>query len=41
MDEDVTVWDRRLQVVGVVDVRDANNVDLVQPEFKLDCWSVN
>ena len=41
MDEYVALWDRRLQVVGVVDVRDANDVDLVQPVFKLDCWSVN
>ena len=29
MDEDVAVWDRQLQVVGVVDVRDANDVDFV------------
>jgi hypothetical protein len=36
MDKDVAVWDRRLRVVSVVGVRDANDVDLVRPVFKLD-----
>lgn len=37
MDKDVAVWDRRLRVV---DVRDANDMDFVQPVFKLDWRSV-
>ena len=35
MDEDVAVWDRWLRVVGVVGVRDANDMDFVRPVVKL------
>ena len=29
MDEDVAIWDRRLRVVSIVGVRDANDMDFV------------
>ena len=35
MDEDVAVWDRWLRVVGVVGVRDANDMDFVRLVVKL------
>ena len=35
MDEDIAVWERWLGVVGVMGVRDANDVDFVLPVSKL------
>ena len=35
MDEDIAVWDRWLRVVGVVSVRDANDMDFIWPVCKL------
>ena len=35
MDEDVAVWERRLRVVSVMGVRDANDMDFVRPVIKL------
>jgi hypothetical protein len=40
MDEDVAVWDRRLRVVGVVGVGNANDMDFVSPVCELGWRSV-